>query len=162
MSMFTQAEGQQALVSIRPEWPTAHIFDPERLNRLQQKPAAWAWLAQVARLRPFSVQAYITDRLLDWVRGQAGEHAAERIVAVTHFVAANLAKPDEHRQTLREKMPWLLADKRLLLPDARADKRLITPECIEGNAGWNWVFISAQDRHHFWLVSDAYIEGHSG
>jgi hypothetical protein len=45
-------------------------------------------LARVAGLRPFSVQAYITGSLLDWMREQVGEIAAERIVAATHFVAA--------------------------------------------------------------------------
>lgn len=158
-SIFLQAESQQTRLTLPPEWPAAHIFDTMIQERLQQKPAAWAWLVRVAGLSPFSVQSYITGSLLDWMRGQVGEHAAEHIVAATHFVAANLAKPDEHRQTLREKMPWLLADKSVLLPDARAAKELVTPECIEGDAGWNWVFISAQDRQHFWLLSDAYVEG---
>jgi hypothetical protein len=157
-TVFIQAEGQQTPLALPPEWPAAHIFDTNLQYRLQQKPGAWAWLVRVAGLRPFSVQAYITGSLLDWMRGQVGERAAERIVAATHFVAANLAKPDEHRQTLREKMPWLLADKRVLLPEAHTGKELVTPECIESDAGWNWVFISAQDRQHFWLLSDAYVE----
>lgn len=158
-SIFLQAESRQAPFTLPPEWPAAHIFDTELQKRLQQRPAVLAWLVRVAGLRPFSVQSYITGSLLDWMRGQVGEHAAGRIVAATHFVAANLVKPDEHRQTLREKMPWLLADNRLLLPEARAGKELVTPECIEGDAGWNWVFISAQDRQHFWLLSGAYVEG---
>lgn len=157
-SIFLQAESQQTPLTLPPEWPAAHIFDTELQKRLQQKPPARAWLERIAGLRPFSVQSYITGSLLDWMRGQVGEHSAERIVAATHFVAANLAKLHEHRQTLREKMPWLLADKRVLLPDARGGKELVTPECIEGDAGWNWVFISEQDRQHFWLLSDAYFE----
>lgn len=157
-TVFIEAEAQQGPLTLPPEWPTAHIFDTELQKRLQQKSTAWPWLTRVAGLRPFSVQAYITDSLLGWMRGQVGEHAAERIVAATHFIAANLAKSDEQRQTLREKMPWLLADKRVLL-QANADKELVTPECLEGDAGWNWVFISAQDRQHFWLLSDAYVDG---
>jgi hypothetical protein len=158
-TVFIQAEGQQAQLTLPPEWPAAYIFDTELQKRLQQKPAAWAWLMRVAALRPFSVRAYIISSLLDWMRGQVGEHAAKRIVAATHFVATNLNKPDEHRQTLREKMPWLLADNRALLSESHAGKELVTPECIEGDAGWNWVFISAQDRQHFWLLSDAYVDG---
>jgi hypothetical protein len=35
----------------------------------------------------------------------------------------------------------------------------IWAECIEADSGWNWVFISEQDRQHFWLLNDAYFEG---
>src|SRR5207237_10750085 len=117
-----------------------------------------AWLSRVAGPRPFSVQAYIKSSLLDWMREQAGEHVSERLIEATHFVATNLKQPDEHCETLREKMPWMLADNRILLPEARAVRELVTPECLQSDAGWNWVFISAQDRQHFWLLSDAYFD----
>jgi len=67
-NVFIQAEGQQAALKLRPDWPAAHIFDTELQRRLQGKPAAWAWLSRVAGLRPFSVQAYIKSSLLDWMR----------------------------------------------------------------------------------------------
>ncbi|MEI7732645.1 MAG: DUF3883 domain-containing protein [Verrucomicrobiota bacterium] len=158
-TVFIQAEGQQAPLTIPPEWPAAHIFDTDLQKRLQQKPIAWAWLSRVVGLRLFSVQAYITGSLLNWMCSQTGEHAAKRIVAATHFIATNISKPEEHRQTLQERMPWLLADERVLLSEDRSGKELVTPECLEGDLGWNWVFISAQDRQHFWLLSDAYIGG---
>ena len=158
-SIFLQAEDQQTPLTFSPEWPTAHIFDADLQSRLQQKPAAWAWLIRVAGLRPFSVETYITGSLLNWMQGPIGQGATQYLVPATHFVATNLKKPDEHRQILCEKMPWLLADKRVLLPGAHGGKELVTPECVEGDAGWNWVFISAQDRQQFWLLSDAYIDG---
>jgi hypothetical protein len=158
-SVFIQTEGQPTSVSLRPEWPAAHLFDAEVQKRLQQKPVAWEWLKRVASLRPFSMQAYITGNLLDWMREQTGEQALERLVEATRFIATNLTNPDEHRASLRAKMPWLLADKRVLLPEARVGKELVTPECIEGDSGWNWVFISEQDRQHFWILNDAYLEG---
>lgn len=156
--VFFHAEGQPVPTGIPSDWPAAHLLDADLQMRLQQKPT-WAWLTRVAGLRPFSVQAYITGSLLDWMREQTGEHAAERLVEATRFIAANLKQPDEHRQTLREKMPWLLADKRVLLPEARAGKELVTPECMEGEAGWNRVFDSGSDRQHFWVLHDAYVEG---
>ncbi len=159
-SVFIQSEGQQTPLTLPPEWPAAQIFDAELQRRLQEKPAAWAWLARVAGLRPFSVQVYITGSLLDWMREQNGEHVAERLVEATHFIAANLKQPDrQSQQTLREKMPWLLADKRVLLPEAQAGKEIVTPECIESDSGWNWVFISPQDRQHFWVLNDTYVDG---
>jgi hypothetical protein len=157
--VFIQPERQETPLALAPEWPAAHIFDAELQSRLQLKPAAWAWLAQVAGLRPFSVQAYIIGSLLAWMREQTGEHAAQRLVEATHFIAVNLKQPDEHRQTLREKMPWLLTGKRVLLPEARTDKELVTPECVECDSGWHWVFISEQDRQHFRVLNDVYIDG---
>ncbi len=156
--VFVQADMRQTALSLPSDWPSAHIFDPRLQNHLLQKPAAWAWLSQVAGLQPFSVQAYITASLLDWMREQTGDRGAERLVQATCFIAANLPHLDESaHKTLREKMPWLLANKRVLLPEVRGNKELITPECIEGHAGWNWVFISDHDRQHFWVLSDAYI-----
>lgn len=160
-NVFIQSEGQQTPLTLPPEWPAAYIFDSELQRRLQEKSASWDWLSRVGGLRHFSVQAYITGSLFDWMRGQVGEGAAERIMEVTHFIAANLSKPDEHRQTLREKMPWLLADGRVLLPQARGSKELVTPECIEGDGGWSSVFICALDRQHFLVLSDTYFEGRS-
>ena len=158
-SVFIKSESQQTPLTLPPEWPPAHIFDVELQKLLHQKAAAWAWLTRVASLRSFSVQTYITGSLLDWMRKLTGEDATERLVLATHFVAANLKQPEEHHQTLREKMPWLLADKLVLLPKDRPGKELVTPECIEGPAGWNWVFISGHDRQHFWQLSNAYVDG---
>lgn len=157
-SIFLQAESQQTPLTLPSECPAAHILDTELQKRLQQKPKAWAWLVRVAGLQPFSVQSYITDSLLEWMRGKVGEHTAERIVRVTRFIATNLANPNQHRQILREKMPWLLDDKRVLRSVALAEKEVVMPECIQGDAGWNWFFISADDRQHFWLLNDAYFE----
>ncbi len=157
-SIFLQAASQHTPLTIPPECPAAHIFDTELQERFQQKPKAWAWLVRVAGLQPFSVQSYITDSLLEWMRDKVGEHTAESLVRVTRFIATNLANPIQHRHALREKLPWLLDDKRVLRSVALAGKEVVMPECIQGDTGWNWVFISADDRQHFWLLNDAYFE----
>ena len=158
-SVFFKADGQTMPTALPSEWPAAHLFDDDLQSRLQKKPQVWVWMTCVAGLRPFSAQSYITGRLLEWMRGQTGEHAADRLIKATCFIAVNLKSLDDHHQTLRERMPWLLADKRVLLPEARVGKELVTPECIEGDSGWNWVFIGEHDRQHFWVLSDAYVEG---
>lgn len=159
-AVFIQPEGQELPLTFQPEWPAAHIFDTELQERVQAKPGVWTWLVRVADLHPFSVQAYIAGSLLDWMYEQVGDYAAPaRIVAATHFIAEKLQNPGEHSQTLREKMPWLLADKQILSPEEHADKELVTPECIEGDVGWNLVFVCLADRKHFCLLSDAYFDG---
>src|SRR6202034_3198046 len=61
------------------------------------------------------------------------------------------------RQKIREKMPWLLSDGQVLFPEARTGKNLLTPECLEGDTGWNHLF-PAIDRH-FFVIHDAYCAG---
>jgi hypothetical protein len=139
----------------------------ELQTRLQQKPKIWAWLTRTAGLHPFSIQSYITDKLLSWMRGQTGS----RLVRATLFIAANVkhfetqSEPawrqrlriNHALQTVSEKMPWLLADGQVVLPEQRAGKQLVTPECLEGKAGWNLLF-PALDRH-FLVLNDAYCQG---
>ena len=157
--VFFQPEGQPARVSIPSGWPAIHFLDAELQSHIQQNPTIWAWLTQLAGLRAFSVQAYITDSLLNWMREQTGEHAAERLVEAARFVATNLNSLDKPaQQTLRGKMPWLLADKRVLFPENRLGKELVTPECVAGENGWNKVFDSGNDRQHFCVLHDAYVE----
>jgi hypothetical protein len=166
--VFLLGEGQPTPASIPKEWPFAHIFDSELQNCLKQKPAVWAWLTRVAGLRPFSVRTYITSKLLDWMRGQNGQH----LVEATRFIGKHLKDFEEQSETfrafqrlhgnrahriLREKMPWLLADGEVLLPDARAGKELVTPECLEGDTGWNLMFPAI--NRHFFVINDAYCAG---
>lgn len=153
--VFFHAENQPT--GIPADWPAAHLLDADFQKRLHQKPVVWAWLTRVAGLRPFSVQSYITGSLLDWMRQQTGEH----LIEATRFIAANLKHLDAPaRQTLREKITWLLADGRVLLPEARAGKEVITPECLEGDSGWNLLFC-ALDRN-FFVIHDDYCAGLSG
>ena len=152
--VFFHAEGQPTPSPVPAGWPAAHLFDADLQRRLQQKPEVCGWLIRVAGMRPFSVQSYITGSLLDWMRGQTGE----RTIEATRFIAANLKHLDpKARQTLAEKMTWLVADGRVLLPEQRAGKELVTPECLEGEIGWNLLF-PALDRH-FFVVHDAYCDG---
>lgn len=124
-------------------------------------------MAKVAGLRPFSIQSYITDKLLGWMRGQTGS----QLVSATRFIAANVkhfeaqSEPawrqrlriNRASQTVCEKMPWLLAEGRVVLPEQRGGKQLVTPECLEGGSGWNLLFC-ALDRH-FLVLNDAYCDG---
>jgi hypothetical protein len=170
--VFLASEDRPAISNTRSEWPPAHFFDADLQSCLQQKPAVWAWLTRVAALRSFSVQAYIAGSLLDWMCEQTGERAAERLVEATRFISANLKNFDEDSQltpalrrlrvnqvhkNLQEKVPWLLADGQILLPEARASKKLVTPECLEGDTGWNLLFPPI-DRH-FFVIHNAYCAG---
>jgi len=153
--IFFQAENQTALTGISTGWPVAHFIDTKLQTRLQLKPAIWTWLTGVARLSPFSVQSYIIGSLLDWMRQQTDI----RLIEPTRFVGANLKHLDQQaRKTIRERMPWLLADGSVFLP--QAGKELVTPECLEGNAGWNLLFC-ALDRH-FFVIHDDYCAALSG
>jgi hypothetical protein len=169
--VFSNAEDQPTLKGIPSDWPAAHLLDADLQKRLQHTPAVWAWLTKVASLRPFSVRSYITGPLLAWTPGQNGE----RLIEVTRFIAANLKHLGKHLQVtdfrqrlrnngvqkiLRSKLPWLLADGRVLFPEQRAGKELVTPECLEGDTGWNLLFC-ALDRH-FFVVHDDYCAGLSG
>jgi hypothetical protein len=155
--IFSNTEDQPMPLGIPSDWPAAHLVDADLQKRIQQKPAVWAWLAKVAGLRPFAVQSYITNRLLDWMRQQTGEH----LVEATRFIAANLKHLDTPaRQTLREKVTWLLADGNVLHPEERVGREVITPECLENDIGWNLLFC-ALDRH-FFVIHDEYCAGLSG
>ncbi len=155
--IFSNAEDQPTPAGIPSDWPAAHLLDADLQKQLQLKPAVWAWLAKVAGLRPFAIQSYITGRLLDWMRQQTGEH----LIQATRFIAANFKHLDAStRQTLREKMTWLLADGQVLHPEARAGREVITPECLENETGWNLLFC-ALDRH-FFVIHDDYCAGLSG
>ncbi len=155
--IFSNAEEQPAPTGIPSDWPAAHLLDADLQKRVQLKPAVWAWLVKVAGLRPFAVQSYITNKLLDWMRQQTGEH----LIEATRFIAANLKHLDTPtRQTLREKMTWLLADGKVLHPEARVGREVITPECLENDIGWNLLFC-ALDRH-FFVIHDEYCAGLSG
>jgi hypothetical protein len=165
--VFSNAEDQPTPAVIPSDWPPAHVLDADLQKRLQQKPAVWAWLANVAGLRQFSVQSYITDKLLGWMGGQSGK----QLVDATRFIAANLKHFEVHsepawRQRLRgnqasqtvcEKIPWLLTDGRVVLPEQRSGKQLVTPECLEGSSGWNLLFC-ALDRH-FLVLNNDYCDG---
>ncbi len=155
--IFSNAEDQPAPTGIPSDWPAAHLLDADLQKRVQLKPAVWAWLVKVAGLRPFAVQSYITNKLLDWMRQQTGEH----LIEATRFIAANLKHLDTPtRQTLRKKMAWLLADGKVLRPEARVGREVITPECLENDIGWNLLFC-ALDRH-FFVIHDDYCAGLSG
>lgn len=159
--VFLQPEGQPSRTAIPPGWPAVHLLDADLQSHLQQNPTIWAWLTQIAGLRAFSVQAYITDSLLNWMREQIGENAAERLVEATRFIATNLKHLDTPtQQTLRERMTWVLSDGGMLLPGTRGGKEVITPECLENDIGWNLLFC-ALDRH-FLVIHDNYCAGLSG
>ncbi len=157
--VFLHPENQPQKTAIPPEWPPAHFLHAELQDRLRNKSQVQEWLIRVVGVQRFSVDAYITGHLLEWMRRQTGEHDRHRLIEASRFVALRLERPEDNKEILRAKMPWVLADQRVLLPELRGDKELVTPECIEGVAGWNWVFISPQDRQHFWLLSDAYMDG---
>lgn len=158
--VFFHAEGQPVPPTLPADWPTAHLYDRDLQTRLQKKPAAWEWLKGVATLQPFSIQTYITNRLVPWLAEQTGDKAPAYLLSATTFIADNLKHLDEQaRRTVSEKMPWLLADGSILSPAKRATRELVTPECLESDTGWNWVFISDQDRQHFSVLSDSYVQG---
>ena len=158
--VFFHTENKSTQAEILSDWPPAHFLDAELQKRLEKKPAVIAWLTKVAGIQVFSVQAYITGQLLKWMCEQAGDQAGARLVSATRFIAKNLQNRDEQtNQTLREQIPWLLANRQVLLPANRLGKELVTPECIEADSGWNCVFISEADRQHFWILNDAYFDG---
>jgi hypothetical protein len=158
--VFFHAETKPTQAEILSDWPSAHFLDVELQNRLEKKPAIMTWLIKVAGIQVFSVHAYITGHLLKWMCDQTGEQAGARLVAATCFIAKNLQnRAEQTDKILREQMPWFLASGQVLLPANRLGKELVTPECIEADSGWNWVFISEQDRQHFWLLNDAYFAG---
>ncbi len=155
---FRHPDGSAQTLHIQSEWPSVHFLHIEIQSRIKQKPKVYEWLIRVAGIPVFSAESYIFSRLLNWMRHQNGDKP-DRIIEATSFIALNLLRPEDHKEALRANLPWLLSDLRVLLPEARGEKELITPECIEAAPGWNWVFISQQDRQHFWLLSNAYIEG---
>jgi hypothetical protein len=155
--VFYRAEDQPTPTGISNDWPAVYLLDPELQKRLQQNPALWAWLVKVAGMHPFSVQSYITSSLLDWMRQQTGEH----LVEATRFIAANFPNLDQAaRQALREKMTWLLADGRVLFPEAHGRREVVTPECLENEIGWNLLFCALDQ--HFFVIHDDYCAGLSG
>jgi len=157
--VFLHPEDQPQTAALPADWPPVHFLHATLQARLWQKPQVQDWFSRVGNLQRFSVDAYIIGHLLEWMHQQTGEQAVGRLVEATRFVALSLKRPEDYKDVLRGKMPWLLADQRVLLPEARGDKELVTPECLESDTGWNWVFISPQDRQHFWLLSDTYMDG---
>jgi hypothetical protein len=154
--VFFHAEGRPILNALPAEWPSAHFFDADLQCRLQTNPSAWAWMTAVGGLRPFSVQRYIVDHLLSWMREQPGE----QLVQATRHIAANLEHIDEQaRQTLRQEMPWLLANGRVVRAGASGGKEVVTPEALEEPDGWNKVFVDPADRQHFHVLSNSYTAG---
>ena len=119
-----------------------------------KKPAVWVWLIKVANLEAFSIQSYIVNSLISWMRQQPGVE----LLSTTRFIASSLNHLDQSaRETLRQKLPWQLADGHVLLPEDRGEKQLVTPECMEGDTGWNHLF-PALDRH-FFVIHDDYCSG---
>lgn len=140
--------------------PDVHLFAARLQRRLQQKPLVWAWLTQTLRLSPLSPRAYIVNRLLPWMRAQSGEGAGARLVAVTRFIFANSASLDDTaKASVKGAIPWLLADGRIAMAEARASKEVVTPEALEGVAGWHWLFIGPADREHFLILANDYVGG---
>jgi len=125
--------------------------------------AAWQWLKGVSGLREFSIQSYISDHLLVWMTDQT----AERVVEATRFIATHLEsfvgesplpmQQRMRRQKLRERMPWLLADGRVLRSEQRSGKSLATPEIMEGDTGWSVLFPAL--NRHFFVIHDDYCNG---
>ena len=158
--VFFHEQGQPVPPSLPAGWPVAHLYDSDLQDRLQKKPAAWEWLKRVANLQPFSIQTYIINRLLPWLAEQCGDQAPPNLLSATTFIAENLKHLDEQaRRDVSAKLPWLLADGSILSPVKRATRELVTPECLENDTGWNWVFMSDQDRQHFFVLSDSYVQG---
>ena len=157
--VFLHPDEQLNATEIPHDWPPVHLLHAKLQARILQKPQTREWVNSTLGLLRFSVTFYITGHLLDWMRGHTGGLAAGRYLEATRFIALNLTRPEDYKETLREKLPWLLADQRVLLPETRGDKELVTPECLESDTGWNWVFISPQDRQHFWLLSNDYVHG---
>ncbi|HEY9171700.1 MAG TPA: hypothetical protein VI136_05390 [Verrucomicrobiae bacterium] len=126
--VFIQAEGKQTPLELPTEWPAAHIFDIELQRQLEKRPNVWAWLVEVAGLQVFSVQAYIADSLLEWMRSLDGEDAVSHLLPATHFIASNLKHlSGETIEALAAGLPWVLADGSVLNPDERNDMDLHIP-----------------------------------
>lgn len=157
--VFLHPDEQLKATDIPPDWPPVHLLHAKLQARIWQKPQTREWINSTLGLLRFSVTSYITGHLLDWMRRHTGGLAAGRYLEATRFIALNLTRPEDYKETLREKLPWLLADQQVLLPESRGDKELVTPECLENDTGWNWVFISPHDRQHFWLLSNDYVQG---
>ena len=152
--VFYDSENQPVPTGIPTSWPAAHLLDANLQNHLQKNAAVWTWLTRVANLRPLSIQSYVTSHLLNWMRGQTGA----QLIEATRFIANNLQHLDaQAKQTVGEKLPWLLADGQVLLREKRTGKELVTPECLEGEIGWNLLFC-AIDRH-FFVIHDDYCAG---
>lgn len=149
--VFLNLDDQPQATAIPSDWPPVHFLHTDLQGRLWQKSQVRDWMSRTLGIQRFSVDAYITGHLLDWMHRHTRGLAAGRCVEATLFIALNLKRPEDHKETLLENLPWLLADQRALLPEIRGDKELVTPECLEGDTGWNWVFISPQDWQHFWL-----------
>ena len=58
---------------------------------------------------------------------------------------------------MASQMSWVLQGSQILTPKNRQTKELVTPACLEKGAGWNLVFCSADDRRHFYMLSDDYF-----
>ncbi len=152
--VFYDSEKQPVPKGIPAGWPAAHLLDANLQIHLQQKPAAWTWLTRVASLRPLSIQSYVTSHLLGWVQGKSGA----QLIEATRYISNNLEYLDtQARQSVGEKLPWLLADGQVLSREKRSGKELVTPECLEGAIGWNLLFC-ALDRH-FFIIRDDYCVG---
>jgi hypothetical protein len=153
-TVYSHSEDLLAAVDIPPDWPAAHLLDLELQKRLQLRPEIWKWLSKTAVLTPFSVKSYIVVNLIDWMQGQS----RDQLLQATRFIARNLKQLDPPAvQTLRERMPWLLCDGKVLPPGKRGGREVITPECLEGDIGWNLLFCSLDP--HFWVIHDDYCTG---
>lgn len=155
-TVFFEQAGQPVPEALAQDWPPVNLLNQELQARLEQHPAVWSWLERVASLQPFSVQTYITAQLLGWCHEKAVEGATSKLMEATRYIVANFHQLDEEgRDLVGERMPWLQANERALLPQQRGDKQLAVPKCIAGEHGWPSVF----PQPHFFVLHDDYCAG---
>jgi len=108
------------------------------------------------RIYDFSDRKYASD-VLDWFKQHYKEISESDFLSATLFLS-QFADTDINFKSI----PILIADgRRMLLSEAKASldvQAVVTPEGLDPETGWQNIFVTENDRKHFLILSDAYIQ----
>ncbi len=141
---------------IAPGWPAARFLDREVQIALGGQPALWKWFRDTFGLPDFSVENYILNSLLNWIRNQAGQGRIEEVVRATLFVAQNLPESQESRRQIAKRMFWVFDNGSSSITSAPVPPETVTPDGFSFGFAWAWVFVTREDRSHFNVLHSAY------
>lgn len=156
---FERSEADQPILAGGPDWLSEFVpiaFLEKDLLGLLTGQEDWAalkkWLTDLLNVQTFSMKSYC-ERVLTQLTQDHADLKDDQLVEATKFLAKLGGKGLPWQD-----LPVIFSDgQRMLLREARKQsKDIVVPDGFDPEAGWQHIWVTPQDREHFWVLANDY------
>lgn len=142
-----------------PDFPSVKILNEDLSKLLIDNSEIRTWVRGVLNVMEFSISAYIGLTVIPWLISKEVALTEKRLFEAIQVILENWKDIlDEHKGVIKTKLPLLLDDGSIALPEELNGHELLMPREMEKKKGWRNILKNIEDYNHEDVLSDKYVK----